>query len=179
MALLLSYPRPGALLPGRLSKALCPFTAQAIHGANEATPPWGLPPATLAKVCKPHHTFALSATVSGASTLCQGQGYQGNEPQTLSASVGRGRGRWRSAPGAYPGLGALQGHARLLLRLLDHLILAQHLLLQPLASLQVVLVLAHLGLQLADFGVELRDGVFLLREFALQLGHLLQGNRGW
>lgn len=129
--------------------------------------------------CHPgHYTFALSATVSGASTLCQGQGYQGNEPQTLSASVGHGRGRWRSAPGAYPGLGALQGHARLLLRLLDHLILAQHLLLQPLASLQVVLILAHLGLQLADFGVELRDGVLLLREFALQLRHLLQGNRG-
>lgn len=74
---------------------------------------------------------------------------------------------------AYPGLGALQGHPGLLLRQLDHLVLVLHLFLQLLPPLQVVLVLVHLSLQLADLGLEFRDCLFPLGDFFLQLPHLL------
>ena len=51
---------------------------------------------------------------------------------------------------AYPGLGVFQGLASLLLRLLNHLVLFLHLLLELLPPLQVVLALIHLGLELVD-----------------------------
>lgn len=74
---------------------------------------------------------------------------------------------------AYPGLGTFQGHADLLLRLLNHLLLALQILLQLLPPLQVVLVQLHLLLQLADFAVQLGDDAVPLGELSLQFRHLL------
>lgn len=89
-----------------------------------------------------------------------------SEPGSTSVGSGQWAGAWvlgcqllgqtlRRRGWAYPGLGTFQGHADLLLRLLNHLLLALQILLQLLPPLQVVLVQLHLLLQLADLGVQL------------------------
>lgn len=98
--------------------------------------------------------FSPRKTVGRPAPCSVRRGPRGSGSPTAAPAAAAGlapQGRSR----AYPGLGTLQGHASLLLSLLDRLRLAMRLLLQLLLPLQELLALAQLYLQLADLGIEL------------------------